>query len=134
MANPFVLLGAINGFLAVALGAFAAHGLKTHLGAAALEIFQTGVQYQMVHALALLLVGALRETVPYSPWLRPAGWCLVLGILLFSGSLYALALSDARGIGAITPVGGVLFLLGWLALGLAAARPGTRVARTKGKI
>ncbi len=131
MANPTLLAGAISGFLAVALGAFAAHGLQSWLPAASLKIFQTGAHYQLAHALLLVAIGVLREKAAQSPWLRLAGWSLGLGIVLFSGSLYLLALTQIRGFAALTPVGGVLFLTGWCALGIAAVRGGK--ASTPGK-
>lgn len=111
----FLVLGAINGFVAVALGAFAAHGLKNLLSARLLEIFQTGVDYQAVHAMALLLVGLLARSGP-AQGLRLAGWAFATGILLFSGSLYLLALTDARWLGMVTPFGGTAFLIGWASL------------------
>lgn len=117
----FLALGAINGFLAVAFGAFAAHGLKQILSDGLLAVFETGVEYQAVHALALLVVGLLGERVPH-PRLKVAGWAFATGILLFSGSLYLLALTDARWLGAITPVGGTAFLVGWGALAWFAMR------------
>lgn len=122
--NPlrhFLVLGAINGFLAVAFGAFAAHGLKDVLSEGLLDVFQTGVDYQALHALALLLVGLLAQSGP-SQGLRLAGWAFATGILLFSGSLYLLALTDARWLGAITPFGGTAFLIGWAALAWHARR------------
>lgn len=122
--NPlkhFVLLGAANGFLAVALGAFAAHGLKDVLSEGLLEVFRTGVDYQAIHALALLAVGILGRSSDRRG-LRLAGWAFATGILLFSGSLYLLALTDARLLGIVTPFGGSAFLLGWGALVWHAAR------------
>lgn len=116
--NPmrhFVVLGAINGFLAVAFGAFAAHGLEKVLSAGLLEIFRTGVDYQALHAIALLAVGVLARSGP-SRGLGLAGWAFATGILLFSGSLYLLALTDARWLGAVTPFGGTAFLIGWASL------------------
>jgi len=116
--NPlrhFVFIGAICGFLAVALGAFAAHGLKQLLSAGLLATFQTGVDYQAMHALALLVVGLLSQH-RHSRALNVAGWSFATGILVFSGSLYLLALTDARWLGAITPLGGGAFLIGWAAL------------------
>lgn len=109
------LLGGVFGFLAVALGAFAAHALKGTLPAGELATFETGVRYQMYHALALLLVAALaRQASP--PWARTAGLAFTLGILIFSGSLYLLVLAQLRWMGAVTPIGGVAFLVGWSAL------------------
>lgn len=98
--------GSVLMFLAVALGAFAAHGLKARLSPEMLQVFETAVRYQAYHALALLALGAARGP-------DRAGWCFVAGVVLFSGSLYALALSGVRWLGAITPLGGVLFLAGW---------------------
>ena len=110
-----LLVAAVAGFLAVALGAFAAHGLRNVLSAEYLTVFQTGVHYQMVHALALLAVGMLLQKSPARS-LRIAAWGFTLGIVLFSGSLYALTLSGVRSLGMITPLGGVAFLVGWAAL------------------
>ncbi|MGB5453096.1 MAG: DUF423 domain-containing protein [Sedimenticolaceae bacterium] len=117
----FIVLGAINGFLAVAFGAFAAHALQNHLSAGLLEVFQTGVEYQGVHALALLAVGMLGRD-ERGRALNLAGWAFASGILLFSGSLYLLALTDIRMLGAVTPFGGTAFLIGWGALAWHAAR------------
>lgn len=114
--NPFLLLAGINGFLAVALGAFAAHGLQERLEASLLATFQTGVQYHMYHALALLGVGLLSQQFPGAGIVRSSGWLFLAGIVLFSGSLYILALSGVRWLGAITPLGGVAFLAGWACL------------------
>lgn len=118
MSRPFVLLASIYGFLGVALGAFAAHGLRHSLPAEVLGIFQTGVQYQLIHALALLGVGILTLRWP-SRWLFAAGALFTLGILLFSGSLYLLTLTGWR-VGMVTPIGGVCLLSGWLCMGVAA--------------
>jgi uncharacterized membrane protein YgdD (TMEM256/DUF423 family) len=112
----FVLLGAINGFLAVAFGAFAAHALKDVLSSGLLDVFRTGVEYQGLHAVALLVVGLLGQNAGRVAALRLAGWAFATGILLFSGSLYLLALTDARLLGIITPFGGTAFLVGWGAL------------------
>ncbi len=111
----FLLFGAITGFLTVAFGAFAAHGLENRLSAAMLTTFQTGVEYQGLHALALLMVGMLGRGVN-TAGLSLAGWSFVIGILLFSGSLYLLALTGTRWLGIITPFGGTAFLVGWAAL------------------
>jgi uncharacterized membrane protein YgdD (TMEM256/DUF423 family) len=118
MDRLFITLGALSGFVAVAAGAFGAHALRERLSASLLETFQTGATYQMYHALALVAVGILlaRFSVDGSTWLSAAGWLFVAGTVLFSGSLYLLALTDTRWLGAITPLGGVAFLLGWLAL------------------
>ncbi|UVE18097.1 DUF423 domain-containing protein [Pseudomonas sp. LS44] len=119
MLRPLLLLAAFFGFTAVALGAFAAHGLKSQLTADYLAVFQTGVHYQMVHALALLALALLSLHVPGRA-LGVAGGLFVLGILLFSGSLYLLSLTGIRSLGIVTPFGGLAFLGGWLSLGIAA--------------
>lgn len=121
MIRPFLLLAALFGLTGVALGAFAAHGLRSRLGADYLAVFQTGVQYQMIHALALFGVALLALHRP-GRLVTAAGALFVLGILLFSGSLYLLTLSGIGMLGIITPFGGTAFLLGWLCLGLAAWR------------
>ena len=123
MLRVFLLLAAVAGFFGVALGAFAAHGLKGQLSAEYLAVFQTGVHYQLVHALALFGVALLAERLP-GRLLKAAGSLFALGILLFSGSLYALTLSGLGKLGMITPLGGVSFLAGWLCLGLATWRAG----------
>lgn len=122
MTGRFVLLGAVFAFLAVGLGAFGAHALREQISADRLSVYQTGVQYHMYHALALLLVGALTERRADSRLLRGAGWLFAAGIVLFSGSLYGLALSGLRVLGAVTPLGGMCFLTGWALLAGAAFR------------
>jgi uncharacterized membrane protein YgdD (TMEM256/DUF423 family) len=117
----FLMLGAVNGFLAVALGAFAAHGLQGRLSPQRLEVFQTGVEYQAMHALALLTVGLLASAATPAA-LRTAGWAFTVGILLFSGSLYLLVLTDTPALGMVTPFGGTAFLVGWSALAWSARR------------
>jgi uncharacterized membrane protein YgdD (TMEM256/DUF423 family) len=116
----FITIGALSGFLAVALGAFGAHSLRERLSADMLQVFQTGVTYQMYHALALVGVGILlgRFSVEGSTWLTSSGWLFLAGSILFSGSLYLLSLTSTSWLGAITPLGGVAFLLGWLALAI----------------
>jgi uncharacterized membrane protein YgdD (TMEM256/DUF423 family) len=109
-------------FAAVALGAFGAHALKARLAPDALAIYQTAVQYHFWHALGLLAVGILLLQKPDSGALAASAWLLVAGILIFCGSLYALALTGSRGWGAVTPVGGAAFLAAWAALGWAAWR------------
>ena len=111
MNKLLVALGAINAGIAVAAGAFAAHGLRERLAARALEIFETGARYQMYHALAMILAAVVATSGA-----RTAGWIFQGGIVVFSGSLYALALSDVKVLGAITPIGGLAFLLGWAIL------------------
>ncbi|MEE4818117.1 DUF423 domain-containing protein [Pseudomonas alliivorans] len=124
MLRSFLMLAAFFGFTGVALGAFAAHGLKGRLTAEYLSIFQTGVLYQLVHALALLGVAVLAAQLPgrLVTW---AGVSFAIGILLFSGSLYALTLTGISKLGIITPFGGLAFLFGWATLGLAAWRLGS---------
>jgi len=119
--QTFLLLGSLAGFLGVGLGAFGAHGLKTRLSAVLLASFETGVRYQMYHALALLVVSAAIGHLGSARLLVGAGWLFVAGIVLFSGSLYALALSGVTTLGAITPIGGLAFLGGWACLALFAA-------------
>ncbi len=123
MLRVFLALAALAGFSGVALGAFAAHGLKGRLSVEYLAVFQTGVQYQLAHALALFGVALLAERLP-GRLVTAAGSLFVVGILLFSGSLYLLTLSGLGKLGMITPLGGVCFLVGWLCLGLAALRAG----------
>ena len=115
MDRLFFTLGAISAFIAVALGAFAAHGLKARLSPDMLATFEVGARYQMYHALALLVVGWACTRWPGGAT-TASGWLFVAGTLLFSGTLYALALSGERWLGAITPIGGVAFLAGWLSL------------------
>ena len=119
MDRLFFTLGSLSAFIAVALGAFAAHGLKSRLEPAMLATFETGVRYHMYHALALLAVGWACTRWPGGA-AQASGWLFVAGTVLFSGSLYALSLTGVRWLGAITPVGGVAFLAGWLCLAWAA--------------
>ncbi|HVX89948.1 MAG TPA: DUF423 domain-containing protein [Gemmatimonadales bacterium] len=120
MDRRFLLLGALSGFLAVAAGAFGAHALRAVLTPDLLAVFETGARYQMYHALALVLVAVVSASAPQRRTVAAAGWCFVVGTLLFSGSLYLLALTGLRWWGAVTPVGGVAFLAGWVCLGAAA--------------
>jgi uncharacterized membrane protein YgdD (TMEM256/DUF423 family) len=117
----FLALGAIAAFIGVALGAFAAHGLKSRLDPAMLATFEIGVRYHMYHALALLGTAWAVTRWPGGAT-TAAGWLFVAGTVLFSGSLYALAVTGIRPLGAITPLGGVCFLAGWVALIVAAVR------------
>jgi len=119
MDRTFLLLGSVAAFLSVTLGAFGAHGLRARLSPEMMAVFQTGVQYHMAHALALILVSATLGRL--GGWLiQTAGWLFVAGIVLFSGSLYALAISGVTILGAITPLGGLCFLAGWACLAFAA--------------
>jgi len=119
MDRTFLLIGAVAGFLGVAFGAFGAHALRARLSSEMLAVFETGVRYQMYHALAILLVAALLART--GGWMVAlAGWLFVAGVVIFSGSLYALALTGVRTFGAITPIGGLALLAGWVCLVLVA--------------
>jgi uncharacterized membrane protein YgdD (TMEM256/DUF423 family) len=122
LAQTFAILGSLLAALAVMLGAFGAHGLKTRLPPEMLITFETGVRYHFYHALGLFAVALAASLLPDTVALRWAGYLMVAGIVLFSGSLYALSLSGARGLGIITPFGGMAFIAGWLLLALAVAR------------
>ena len=121
-ARLALVLASVAMFLAVALGAFGAHALKSRLSPEMTGVWQTAVQYHAWHALALFGVGLLMLHWPERADLGLASWLLVAGIVLFSGSLYVLALSGLRGLGAVTPIGGVAFLAGWAVLAWAVAR------------
>lgn len=116
MSRIFLTLGAINAFLCVALGAFGAHGLKQKLAADMLAAYQTGVQYHFYHALGLVLVGLMLMHFPASKPMAWSGWLMLAGIVLFSVSLYTLSVSGIRGLGVITPFGGLAFLSAWAML------------------
>lgn len=117
MDRLFIRLGAVAGFVGVALGAFGAHALRARLSADHLAAFETGVRYQLVHALALVVVGVLVGRRP-TRLTNAAGCCFTVGIVLFSGSLYVLTLTGTTAIGIVTPVGGLFFLAGWACLAL----------------
>ena len=117
--NVMLLLGSVNMAVSVILGAFGAHALKKKLTADMLTVYQTGVQYHMIHALGLLIVGLIANSAPISPLVNITGWLLLVGIILFSGSLYALSLTGIRKLGAITPLGGLAFVAGWIVLAVA---------------
>jgi len=123
-ARPFVILGAVIALCAVAAGAFGAHGLRGRAAPELLAAFETGARYQMFHALALFAIGWWVDRVP-SRLVNVAGWLMVAGTVVFSGSLYAMTLTGARWLGAVTPAGGVLLLLGWACFALAALRTRT---------
>ena len=112
-------LGAINAALSVGAGAFGAHGLRERLERPRLEIFETAARYHMYHALGMLLCALLAASIPRA---KTAGWILQVGIVIFCGSLYALALTDVKKLGAITPFGGLAFLVGWVWLAISALR------------
>ena len=120
MNQVFFLLGSLSGGLAVALGAFGAHALKARLTPDHLTTFETGVRYQMYHALALVVVAMVIPQVAVASLLNLAGGLFVIGTLLFSGSLYAFCLTQKRWLGAITPFGGLAFIAGWVCLVLVA--------------
>jgi uncharacterized membrane protein YgdD (TMEM256/DUF423 family) len=119
MDKTFMFAGALLGGLGVAIGAFGAHGLRGRLSPEMLAVFETGVRYHMYHALAILATAAALPRIDGRAVLV-AGWSFMAGIVLFSGSLYALALSGVSTLGAITPLGGVAFLIGWISLAVAA--------------
>ena len=119
MDKTLLLAGAVAGLIAVGFGAFGAHGLRGRLTPEMLAVFETGVRYHMYHALALLLTAVLAPHLPGKAVVA-AGWLFVSGIVLFSGSLYLLAVTGVTVLGAITPIGGVAFLAGWAALAIAA--------------
>jgi uncharacterized membrane protein YgdD (TMEM256/DUF423 family) len=121
-AKTFILLGAVACMLAVLLGAFGAHALRGRLTPDLLGIYQTAVQYHFWHGLGVLAVGLAVTQLPASVTLRWAGWLMLAGIVLFSGSLYLLATTGARWLGAVTPLGGTAFIAGWALLALAIAR------------
>ncbi|WP_163969457.1 DUF423 domain-containing protein [Oceanobacillus halotolerans] len=117
----FLLIGAINGFLAVALGAFGAHGLEGRLSEKALNTWEKAVNYQMFHTMALLVTGLLMARLEISS-IHWAGWLFLIGILLFSGSLYVYATTSIKAFAMITPLGGVAFLIGWILLAYTVTR------------
>lgn len=123
MANIFLMAGSIFGGLSVAAGAFASHALKAQLSEKSQQIFETGTKYQMYHALALILVSLLlSRTEGGEGVLTIAGYAFIAGIVLFSGSLYGLSLSEIKWFGPITPLGGVAFLVGWGCIAIAALK------------
>jgi len=122
MIKLFILLGAINAALAVMLGAFGAHGLKDKLTEHMLSVFQTGVQYHFYHALGLFAVAFVASQYPESALVKWSGWTMLAGIILFSGSLYVLSLSGVRWLGAITPLGGVAFIIAWCLLAISVVK------------
>ncbi len=113
-AKLFLILGGLNAALVVLLGAFGAHALKMRLSSEMMAVYQTGIHYHLFHALGLLIVGVVALHWPASIFLKWAGWLMLVGIALFSGSLYALSLSELRWLGAITPFGGISFILAWI--------------------
>lgn len=122
MTRIFLAIASALGGISVVLGAFASHALKNKLSDRALEIWETGTKYQMYHALALILVALLISRFPNSTLLVVAGYAFVAGVTIFSGSLYALSLSGIKWLGAITPLGGAAFIIGWACLAMAALK------------
>ncbi|MEH2372160.1 DUF423 domain-containing protein [Nostoc sp.] len=121
MTQIFLSVAAILGGLSVAVGAFATHALREQISKRSLEIFETGARYQMYHALALFLVALLISRTEFpQPTLVASGWLFIIGIAIFSGSLYALSLTGIKSFGAITPLGGTVLIAGWGALAFAA--------------
>jgi uncharacterized membrane protein YgdD (TMEM256/DUF423 family) len=112
-AKLFLVVGAIAALLAVAFGAFGAHALKARIAPELMPVYRTGVEYHFYHALGLMLVGLAAFHLPESAYLRSAGWTMLAGIVLFSGSLYLLALTGLTWLGAITPFGGTAFIAAW---------------------
>lgn len=123
MDRLFVVIGAFSGAIGVAAGAFGAHALRARLEPRMLEVFETGARYQMYHAVALLAAAWIVARFP-GALANASGWLFLAGTVLFSGSLYAMALTGVRALGAITPIGGVCFIAGWCCLALAALRQG----------
>ena len=122
MARIFISIGSLAAMFGVMFGALGAHGLRAGMTPHLLAIYETGVQYNIIHALGLILVGLVARAMPASRLVCAAGWLLAAGIVLFSGSLYVLALSGQGWWGMVTPFGGSAFILGWLTLALAAFR------------
>ena len=121
MERLFVIIGALSGAIGVGAGAFGAHALRARLEPRLLEVFETGARYQMYHAIAMLAAAWVVTRFPGS-LANASGWLFLAGTLLFSGSLYAMAFTGIRALGAITPLGGVCFIAGWVCLALAAMR------------
>jgi len=118
----FLILGALNGFLSVALGAFGAHGLEGRLSEKAISTWEKAVNYQMFHTMALLVTGLLLSKFQNLSMLATAGWMFFAGIILFSGSLYIYSVTSIKTFAMITPIGGVAFLIGWVLVGIAVIR------------
>jgi uncharacterized membrane protein YgdD (TMEM256/DUF423 family) len=118
VAKTFLTIAAICGMFAVLIGAFGAHGLKHRLSVELMGVYQTAVQYHFYHSLALLAVGLLLLQYPDALALQWSGWLMFAGVIIFSGSLYVMALTGIKWLGAITPIGGLAFVAGWLALAI----------------
>ncbi|KYG29291.1 DUF423 domain-containing protein [Alkalihalobacillus trypoxylicola] len=122
MAKIFLIIGSLVMALAVGIGAFGAHGLEGKISERMLKNYQTGVQYHMIHGVGILIVGLLALKLTSSSLLNGAGWSFLIGIVLFSGSLYIMALTGITKLGAITPLGGLAFIVGWVLIAIAAVR------------
>ena len=121
MERLFIIMGALSGAIGVAAGAFGAHALRARVEPRMLEVFETGARYQMYHALAMLAAAWMVSRFP-GALMTASGWLFMAGTVLFSGSLYAMALTGVRALGAITPLGGVCFIAGWACIALAAMK------------
>lgn len=121
-ARPIIVAGAVLAFLGVLLGAFGAHALKHRIDPELLAVYQTGVQYHIVHAIGIILVGVLVHALPSSKSLPIAGWTMVGGVIVFSGSLYVLSLTGIRAFGIVTPLGGFALLMAWLLMAIGVAK------------
>ncbi|ALQ50957.1 DUF423 domain-containing protein [Nitrosomonas ureae] len=119
MSRTFLILGILNALLCIALGAFGAHGLKRMLSADMLSVYHTGVQYHFYHAFGIIVIGLLLLHFPKSRLMPISGWLMMIGIVLFSFSLYGLSITDMRALGMITPFGGISFLTAWALLAYA---------------
>ena len=122
MVNVYIVTGSFAAFLGVLLGAFGAHGLRGRVSESSMTVWNTGVQYHLTHALGLILVGILIHLYSGSVGLKVAGWLFLTGIILFSGSLYLIAVFEIRKLGIITPFGGLAFLAGWICLTVSMVR------------
>lgn len=122
LSTLFLVSGCLNAGLAVVLGAFGAHALKTRLSTEMMAIYQTGIQYHFYHAIGLIMIGVIALYLPQSALLKWSGYTMFLGIILFSGSLYILSLTGIKWLGAITPLGGTAFIASWLMLATAIAK------------
>lgn len=118
----FLIIGAINAFLSIALGAFGAHGLEGKISERMMEVYRTGVQYHMMHSLGLIFVALLADRFAGTSLIQWAGWVMLAGIIIFSGSLYVLSMTGIGVFGAITPIGGFAFLISWLLIIIAALK------------
>ncbi|MHA7580488.1 DUF423 domain-containing protein [Paenibacillus vandeheii] len=118
MQRKWMMMGAVLTMLSVVIGAFGAHMLKESIGADAIAVYETGVQYHMIHAIGLLIIGLTAGQLGPSTKLKWAARLLFIGIIVFSGSLYVLSISGIKILGAITPIGGVAFIVGWLLLAM----------------